>query len=361
MPVIVDSYPTDHPNDVAKLEQILGALPIDKIERLALIGKTEGTATINDYSRELAVGAAQTAIKKFGGDELLNRSTLIFSTGCEGILSPSVYVLATIKDEEDIASGPSQLTMGGAQTRILAAEELATDIQVKLVAAAVDVALKEAALKPDQTSLVLVKSPILTPNDAALTGDPVVMSRAGISGLSRGAAALGVAIALGELETGTLKDINIGKDLDQYATRAMTFSGTEVKHCEILVLGNRQGASGTSRIYSRQFNDILDTRSLKALFCEAGCNLDEVGELVGREILQAVLLKAGIAPDGRVRGERTTVYQSEVDADKHMRASASGVVGSLLGTGRIFVSGGTEHQAPPGGGLCACIVDTKSQ
>lgn len=361
MRVIVDSYPTDHPSDVTKLEQILSALPIDQIERFALIGKTEGTATINDYSRELAVDAVQTSIRQFGGDELLSRSTIIFSTGCEGILSPSVYVLATIKDEEDLGNGPCQLTMGGAQTRKLAAEELATNVQVKLVTAAVNAALKEAALKPDQTSLVLVKSPILTPNDAALTGDPVVMSRAGISGLSRGAAALGVAVALGELDIENLKDIKIGKDFNKYATRAMTFSGTEVKHCEVLVLGNRQGANGTSRIYSRQLNDILDTRSLKALFCEAGCNLDEIGELVGKEILQAVLLKAGIAPDGRVRGERTTVYQSEVDPDKHMRASASGVVGSLLGTGRIFVSGGTEHQAPPGGGLCACIVDTKSQ
>lgn len=121
MRVIVDSYPTDHPSDVSKLEQILSALPIEKIERLALIGKTEGTATINDFSRELAVDAVQTSIRHFGGDELLGRSTIIFSTGCEGILSPSVYVLATIKDEENLTNGPYQLTMGGAQTRILAA------------------------------------------------------------------------------------------------------------------------------------------------------------------------------------------------------------------------------------------------
>ena len=361
MSVIVDCYPTDRPNDVAGLERFLGNLPLDQIERLALLGKTEGTATINDFSRELAVGAAETTIIKFGGVELLSRSTLIFSTGCEGIISPSVYVLATLKDEEISAGGSLQLAMGGAQTRIMVAEELATDIQVGLVATAVELALKEASLRPDQASLVLVKSPILTPNEAALTADPAVIARAGISGLSRGAAALGVAVALGDLEIETLEDINIGKDFHQYATRAMTFSGTEVKHCEILVLGNRQGANGTSRIYSRQLNDILDTRSLKALFCEAGCNLDEIGELAGKEILQAVMLKVGIAPDGHVRGERTTVYQSEVDADKHMRASASGVIGSLLGTGRIFVSGGTEHQAPPGGGICACIVGTKAQ
>ena len=43
-----------------------------------------------------------------------------------------------------------------------------------------------------------------------------------------------------------------------------------------------------------------------------------------------------------------------------MRAVASGVIGGILGTGKIFVSGGTEHQAPPGGGLCACIADVSS-
>ena len=76
-------------------------------------------------------------------------------------------------------------------------------------------------------------------------------------------------------------------------------------------------------------------------------------------MLRAVFVKAGVAPDGRVRGERTTVFHSDLDPDKHMRATASGVIGGILGTGRVFVSGGTEHQAPPGGGLCACIADVE--
>ena len=103
--------------------------------------------------------------------------------------------------------------------------------------------------------------------------------------------------------------------------------------------------------------DILDARSLKHLFRRAGCGLDEAGEVVSPERLRAVFVKAGVAPDGRVRGERTTVFHSDLDPDKHMRATASGMIGGILGTGRVFVSGGTEHQAPSGGGLCACIAD----
>tara|TARA_Y100001934_G_scaffold283060_1_gene400283 strand:- start:841 stop:1920 length:1080 start_codon:yes stop_codon:yes gene_type:complete len=359
MGVSVYSYPTTSPNDVAGLKKILKNIPISEIGRIALLGKTEGPATINDYSRELALEAAERAIMQYGGEQLLSRTTSIFSTGCEGILSPLVYVLISTPNEKVQKNGPPQLVMGGAQTRKLNPKELITNIQVEEVAAAVDMAKKEAGLKSDETSLVFVKSPILTPNDAALTGDPQVMARAGISGLSRGAAALGVALALDEIDQQILEQPIIGQDFSHYATRAMTFSGTEVKHCEVLVLGNRPGIKGTSRIYSKQLTDILDIASLKDLFCQAGCSLNIKGELQDNSIIQAVMLKAGVAPDGYLRGERTTVYQSELDADKHMRAAASGVVGSLLGTGRIFVSGGSEHQAIPGGGICACIVNTK--
>ena len=64
----------------------------------------------------------------------------------------------------------------------------------------------------------------------------------------------------------------------------------------------------------------------------------------------------GIAPDGRVRGCRTTVLSSEAAPDKQLRAAASGFLGGILGDVRAFVSGGAEHKAPPGGGLFACIV-----
>ena len=47
---------------------------------------------------------------------------------------------------------------------------------------------------------------------------------------------------------------------------------------------------------------------------------------------------------------------SHIDMDKHVRAAMSGIVGSILGDTRSFISANTVHQAPAGGGLCACIV-----
>ena len=355
MRVHVDAYATEGPGDVAGLERILSGLPTGDIARLALVAKTEGTATINDFSRELALSSAERTIERIGGAELLDASTLIFSTGSEGVLSPVVYVLAAIDD--DSGGDEERLVIGGGRTRAMAASELVTPTHTRLIAGAVGEAMAEAGLAPDRVALVFVKSPILSHRDAAATGDPAVIARAGSSGQSRGAAALGVALALGELDDAEIDDTRIGVDLDRYSSRAMSFSGTEVEVGEVLVLGNRPGAGGSTRVYSGPMADILDARSLKDLFRRAGCALDETGEIASPERLRAVFVKAGVAPDGRVRGERTTVFHSDLDPDKHMRATASGVIGGILGTGRVFVSGGTEHQAPPGGGLCACIAD----
>ena len=62
MRTIVDAYPTKNPGDVDGLHKFLKTLPPGKVKRLALIGKTEGTATINDFSRQLAVNAAENTI-----------------------------------------------------------------------------------------------------------------------------------------------------------------------------------------------------------------------------------------------------------------------------------------------------------
>ena len=77
----------------------------------------------------------------------------------------------------------------------------------------------------------------------------------------------------------------------------------------------------------------------------------ELAERIGITEQNLSLLKSG-----KVRGVRTTMKSSHLDMDKHVRAAMSGIIGSILGSTRTFISANTVHQAPPGGGLCACIV-----
>jgi cyanuric acid amidohydrolase len=206
----------------------------------------------------------------------------------------------------------------------------ATLRHIRIAAKTVRAAMERAGLDRKTTELVLIKSPILLSGSGRHVGS---------TGASRGAAALGAAIALGEVREADIDAGSLCADWTLHGTRTMSFSGTETQCCEALVLGNRPGGDTRLRVERAILSDILDAAPLASLAAGA----------------RAVFFKAGIAPDGRLRGERTTVLSSELAADKQLRAAAGGVVGAALGTTRAFISGGAEHQVPPGGCLAAVI------
>ena len=47
---------------------------------------------------------------------------------------------------------------------------------------------------------------------------------------------------------------------------------------------------------------------------------------------------------------------TDIDPQRHIRAAIAGMVASVVSDGRIFVSGGAEHQGPDEGGLLAVIA-----
>ena len=70
-----------------------------------------------------------------------------------------------------------------------------------------------------------------------------------------------------------------------------------------------------------------------------------------------IFAKAEASPDGCVRGFRHTMLDdSDVGSTRHARAAVGGLVAGLSGTGAVYVSGGAEHQGPPGGGPVAVIA-----
>jgi cyanuric acid amidohydrolase len=212
---------------------------------------------------------------------------------------------------------------------------------VQAAAGAVRAAIREAGLDAKAVELVLIKSPILMPG-AAGPLDPAQRRHVGSTGASRGAAALGAAIALGEIRRSALDAESLCGDPALYSTRTMSFSGTETDCCEVVVFGHRPGGDPSLRVDCALLSDLLDRPSLEKLGSDPAS-------------LRAIFFKAGIGPGGRLRGARTTVLGSELPADKQLRAAASGVVGATLQTTRAFISGGAEHQGPPGACLAAVI------
>jgi cyanuric acid amidohydrolase len=332
------------------LTAVLESLPPNRIRRLVLLGKTEGPATLNDFSRDLAMHAADAAIYARGGDELMTRSWRVFSTGCEGIATPTMLLFCDIDEAmEKPSTAPGdepRLAFGAARSDPLPAPSLCNATHVSVAAATVRQAMAEANLTADQVRLVTIKSPVLSASAAATLG-PAARRHGGSTGSSRGAAALGAAVALNEIDEAALDEDPVLRGTNFYSTRTMAFSGTETDRVEAVVFGERAGAGGNLRISSSPLSDLLDSEAVSSLVADFAPARP-----------RAVLFKAGIPTDGKLRGRRTTVLGSDLPADKQLRAAASGLIGAWFGAADAFISGGAEHQGAPGNCLCALIGET---
>jgi cyanuric acid amidohydrolase len=213
--------------------------------------------------------------------------------------------------------------------------------------------MREAGVKADDVALVIVKTPV-TSHIPATAG--AVRNTRVTSAHSKAVGALGAGLALGEVPREKIVQEAFNTDHSLYAKRAMVFSGAELDCVEIMLLANRPGAAGDLSVHTGFLRDVLDAKGLRDMYTAAGCTFDADGQVAHAERVVATLIKAGSAPDGKVRGVRTTMKSSHLDMDKHVRAAMSGIIGSILGSTRTFISANTVHQAPPGGGLCACIV-----
>jgi cyanuric acid amidohydrolase len=334
---IAIAYPSG-PGDVRALNAWLGGLSKNAISKLVILGKTEGPATPNDFSRDLAQAATDSAVAAMGS-HLASRTWRLFSTGCEGIASPVMVMMAEITDAQD-QRGARGLAMGTARSEPLPPHARCGLEHIDTAASMVQAAMDDAGLRRDQVVLVLIKSPVLVPGSVPVDTQHA-RRHAGSTGSSRGAAALGAAIALGEIDRSDLSDDPVGRDT-AFATRVMALSGIENDSVEIVVLGERPGGDPRWGMVSHMLTGWLDAKAISQI------------RLVSR-IPELIFFKAGIAPDGRLDGRRTTVLTSDLSPDKQLRAAASGFVTAHFGKVAAFISGGAEHQAPPGGCICAAL------
>jgi cyanuric acid amidohydrolase len=357
------------PADVSGLEALLAAGVVDPSSVVAVIGKTEGNGGANDFTRALATmsfaGVLARQLEE-EPDDVTGRVAFVWSGGCEGVLSPHATVFCRIDDATHTGGEPpshaKRLAISVQRTRALRPEEVGRMDEVTLVAAATEAALAELGVEdPSDVHLVQVKGPLLTPaaiEEASGRGASVVTTDPNESKrYARAASALGVALGLGEVARAALDDAMIANDLTMYSSVASTSAGGELTACEVIVLANAPGWTSRYRIGHGMLRDAVDVEGVHDALRSAGISFACRPSPDDTARVAAVLAKAEAPVGGRLRGWRTTMLSdADISSERHARAAVGAVIASVTGDPRIFVSGGTEHQGPPGAAPIAAIV-----
>ncbi|MDI6895554.1 MAG: ring-opening amidohydrolase [Bacillota bacterium] len=355
---------TGSPDDVSGLARLLDEGTLKAEDIICVLGKTEGNGCVNDFTRGFATLACALLLAERMGvspEEVTRRVAFIMSGGTEGVMSPHLTVFARREVPAAPAKG-KRLAAGTAFTRDFVPEEIGTMVQVREVARAVRTAMGDAEIHdPADVHFVQIKCPLLTADriqEAERRGKEVVVHDTYKSmGYSRGASALGVALALGEVDGARLGDEAICRDFSLYSGVASTSAGVELKKCEIILLGNSADSASDLLIGHAVMRDAIDADAVKEALRSAGLKFDCCPSRGDLARVVNVFAKAEASTSGTVRGRRHVMLDdSDINHTRHARAVVNAVIASIVGDPMVYVSGGAEHQGPDGGGPVAAIV-----
>jgi barbiturase len=339
-----------------------GVIEADRV--VAVIGKTEGNGGVNDYTRIIADRAFREVLAARGSRsaEEVKQIPIVWSGGTDGVISPHATIFATTDRASAPASDEPRLTVGFAMSEVLLPEDIGRTAMISKVAAAVTDAMAKAGITdPADVHYVQTKTPLLTIDtirDAKSRGHDVFTEDTLHSmDVSNGCTALGVAVALGEIEMPT--DADVMRDRSLFSSVASCSSGVELDRAQVVVVGNARGVGGRYRIGHGVMTDALDADGIWAAIRDAGLELPErphTSDLDGR--LVNVFLKCEASQDGAVRGRRNAMLDdSDVHWHRQIKAAVGGVAASVTGDPAVFVSVSAAHQGPDGGGPVAAIID----
>ena len=351
-------------SDASGLAELIddGVLDADRV--VAVIGKTEGNGGVNDYTRIIADRAFREVLVAKGTRtaEQVKQVPIVWSGGTDGVISPHATIFATVPAEQAEPTDEPRLTVGFAMSEVLLPEDIGRVAMVEKVAAAVRVAMERAGITdPADVHYVQTKTPLLTIHtirDAKSRGKTVWTEHTHESmDLSNGCTALGVAVALGEIEMPT--DADVMHDRSLFSAVASCSSGVELDQAQVVVVGN--APRGRRALPDRPLGDEGRARRRRHL---------------GRDPRRRPRPARAAAPDRprRPAGQRVPQVRGSQDGrcaaaatpcsttptctgTGRSRPAVGGVTAAVTGDPAVFVSVSAAHQGPDGGGPVAAIVD----
>jgi cyanuric acid amidohydrolase len=363
-PIEVRKVPILNVSDASGLAELIEAGVLDADRVVAVIGKTEGNGGVNDYTRIIADRAFREVLATSGtrSAEEIKQIPIVWSGGTDGVLSPHATIFATVPADRAEPTDEPRLTVGFAMSEVLLPEEIGRTAMVTKVADAVKVAMERAGITDvADVHYVQTKTPLLTIHtirDAKNRGKTVWTEHTHESmDLSNGCTALGVAVALGEIEMPADEDVMHDRSL--FSAVASCSSGVELDQAQVVVVGNARDVGGRYRIGHSVMRDALDADGIWAAIKDAGLDLPDrphSSDLQGR--LVNVFLKCEVSQDGQVHGRRNAMLDdSDVHWHRQIKSAVGGVTAMVTGDPASFVSVSAAHQGPDGGGPVAAIVD----
>jgi cyanuric acid amidohydrolase len=363
--------PMATPSDTTGLQRLADSGRIRPDTLVALAGKTEGTGQHDDWGRVWADVALREWTAKFLGipvSDVAKQVIFVLSGGCPGVITPHIAVVT--REWIEVADGEGKkdkrLVVGRAGSLPMPPEEVGRMGQIQKVAEATNKAMADAGLTdPKDVHLVMVKVPGLTTasiKDAESRGKTVVshdltFGPEGAGVYANDAAALGVAMALGEVSESALSDSVVRRNWDLYSSVAMTSSGGEKRHGEVVLFGNSSRSRSSLRIGHAVTKDFIDAEGVRNALRAAGLEFEELPAEKDLSRLVHVFAKSVIPGSDQLRGHRITLLD-DVDAYQIGKALGGMLVASVTGRTTNYVSGGerNSHQGPPGGNIVAAVV-----
>src|SRR6266853_996630 len=367
--------PMSTPADTTGLQRLADEGKIKPDTLVALVGKTEGTGFHDDWGRVWADVVLREWTGKFldiPAGEVAKQVIFVLSGGCPGVITPHIAAVTRewveVPDQDMRKDGEKRLVVGRAGSEPMPPEEVGRMGQIRKVAEATHRAMADAGLtNPKDVHLVMVKVPGLTTSsikDAESRGKTVVshdltFGPEGAGVYANDAAALGVAMALGEVPPSALSDDVVRRNWDLFSEVAMTSSGGEKRHGEIVLFGNSTSSRSSLRIGHAVTKDFIDAEGVRNALRSAGLQFEVLPAERDLARLVQVFAKSVIPGSDQVRGQRITLLD-DVDAYQIGKALGGMLVASVTGRTTNYVSGGerNSHQGPPGGNIVAAVVRT---
>src|SRR5438309_7410468 len=336
--------PSATPADTSELQQLADSGKLKPETLVALVGKTEGTGAHDDWGRVWADVALRDWTARFLGvpvEEVANHVIFVLAGGCPGVITPQIA--AVTREWVDVpgpSRGEKRLVVGRAGSDAITPEEVGRMGQIRKVAEATRKAMADAGLTdPKDVHLVMVKVPGLTTASIAdaearhktVVSHDLTFGPEGAGAYANDAAALGVAMALGEVPESKLSDDVVRRDWDLYSEVAMTSSGGEKRHGEVVVFGNSSASASALRIGHAVTRDFIDADGVRAALRSAGLKFkDGLPDEADLHRLVHVFAKSVIPGSDQIRGQRITLLD---DADAYQIGKALGgmLVASVTG------------------------------